>query len=413
MPQLTGGTLRSPISLKRETTSSSVNMVPQKAILLTILVALTVVAGWSRPTPKNTNWYFAVSGDSRDCGDLIMPKIAQAIADNRKNAPVEFYWHLGDLRAIFRLDCDMAMTKDPSFKCPPKLLKDEDQAVRSEYLAAAWPDFINHQIKPFETRGLPFYLGIGNHELIPPKTYGEFRQQFKQWLTKPTLQKQRASDRKKGITSNDGETNFHFVWKGVDIIYLDNANIYADQNSANQDPGFSEAELAWLDLVLKRDESDPQVKTIIVGMHAALPESVARDHAMDRNCASFCNGKRAYDRLRVTQSKGKKVYVLSSHSHYFEEYIYDTPENGGHGLQGWIIGTAGAEQYRPEIKYGYLLVEVTSDGTIHCSFQRVYSDSVPVGPEGLTKYCFEQNKRPVPARLEAYKTRADCACTTR
>ncbi len=386
--------------------------IPKKTILLAALLVLTVAVGWSRPTPKNTNWYFAVSGDSRDCGDLIMPKIAQAIADNRKNAPVEFYWHLGDLRAIFRLDCDMAMTKDPSFKCPPKFLRDEDQTVRSEYLSAAWSDFINHQIKPFETRGLPFYLGIGNHELIAPKTHDEFRQQFKEWLTKPTLQRQRTSDRKKGITSNDGDTYFHFLWKGVDIIYMDNANIYADQDPANQDPGFSEGELAWLDLVLKRDEADSQVKTIIVGMHAALPESVARDHAMDRNCASFCNGKRAYDRLRVTQSKGKKVYVLASHSHYFEEYIYDTPENGGHGLQGWIIGTAGAEQYRPEIKYGYLLVEVTPEGTIHCSFQRVYSDSVPVGSEGLTKYCFEQNKRPTPARPEAYKTRADCACTT-
>jgi hypothetical protein len=307
----------------------------------------------------------------------------------------------------------MAMRKDPSFKCPPKLLRDEDPTVRSEYLSAAWPDYISHQIKPFETSDVPFYLGIGNHELIPPKTRDGFRQQFKEWLTKPNLQQQRRSDRKKGIASNDGDTNFHFLWKGVDIIYLDNASIYDDQDPNRQDPGFSEEKLAWLDLVLKRDEADPQVKTIIVGMHAALPESIARDHAMDRNCASFCNGKRAYERLRVTQSKGKKVYVMASHSHYFEEYIYDTPENGGHGLPGWIIGTAGAEQYRPEIKYGYLLVEVTSDGTIHCSFQRVYPDTAPIGPEGLTKYCFEQNKRATPARPEPYKTRADCSCTIR
>jgi hypothetical protein len=133
---------------------------------------------------------------------------------------------------------------------------------------------------------------------------------------------------------------------------------------------------------------------------------------MDRNCASFCNGKRAYQRLGLTQSKGKKIYVMASHSHYFEEYIYDTPEHGGHGLPGWIIGTAGAEQYRPEIKYGYLLVEVTADGTIHNSFQRVYRDSAPVGPEGLTKYCFEQNRRPPLQNPERYKTAADCACST-
>ena len=385
--------------------------VPQKATALATLLVLTVAAGWSRSTTENNSWYFAVSGDSRDCGDLIMPKIAQHIADNRPNAPVEFYWHLGDLRALYRRDCDMAMRENPSFQCPPKLLSDEPQNVRKEYLSAAWPDYISQQINPFVTRGVPFYLGIGNHELYGGRTRDEFRQQFKEWLTQPALQKQRASDREKQgdsgkIQSKDGDTYYHFILKGVDIIYLDNANIYNDQ-----DPGFTEEQLNWLDLVLKRDEANPQVKTIIVGMHAALPESVSRDHAMDRSCTSFCNGKRVYERLRVTQSKGKKVYVMASHSHYFEEYVYDTPENGGHGLPGWIVGTAGAEQYRTDIKYGYLLVEVTSDGTIHCSFQRVYRDSLPSGPEGLTKYCFEQNIRKSTAKDE-YKTRADCTCKT-
>jgi hypothetical protein len=74
--------------------------VKQKAILVATLFVLTVATGSSLPKSKSDNWYFAVSGDSRDCGDLIMPKIAQAIADNKQNAPVEFYWHLGDLRAF-------------------------------------------------------------------------------------------------------------------------------------------------------------------------------------------------------------------------------------------------------------------------------------------------------------------------
>jgi hypothetical protein len=384
--------------------------VKQKAILVATLFVLTVATGSSLPKSKTDNWYFAVSGDSRDCGDLIMPKIAQAIADNKQNAPVEFYWHLGDLRAFYRLDCDMAMRKDPSYQCPPKrFLKDEPPDVRSEYLAAAWPDYIANQIQPFQTRGVPFYLGIGNHELIS-KNRDEFRQQFKEWLTKPILQQQRASDRKNGIDSKDGDTYYHFIFKGVDIIYLDNASIYDDADPNHQDPGLSAAEMTWLDLVLKRDEADSKIKTIVVGLHAALPESVSRDHGMDRNCAAFCNGKRAYERLRATQLKGKKVYILASHSHYFDEYIYDTPEHSGHGLPGWIIGTAGAEQYRPEIKYGYLLVEVSADGTTHNSFQRVYRDSPPAGPEGLTKYCFEQNRRPPLARPEAFKTAADCAC---
>ena len=366
----------------------------------------------SSSSSTSGNWYFAVSGDSRDCGDLIMPKIAQTIADNNQNAPVEFYWHLGDLRAIYRVDCDMGKMKDASFQCvkgDPS--PNQTEAMKNKYLSEAWPDFINSQIKPFEKVGVPFYVGIGNHELIAPKTRDQFRQQFKQWLTKQTIQEQRAADRNRGIASKDGDTYFHFIWKDVDIIYLDNANIYDDKNPAKQDPGFSEDELKWLDLVLKRDEGDPQVKGVIVGMHAALPESVSRSHAMDRNCASFCNGKRAYDRLALTQSRGKKVYIMASHSHYFEDYIYDTPEQKGHGLRGWIVGTAGAEQYRSEIRYGYLLVEVSSDGTIHASFQRVYSDSSPVvGPPALTQYCFQENQRVSSTTTEPYKTAAECPC---
>jgi hypothetical protein len=308
------------------------------------------------------------------------------------------------LRAIYRPDCDMGMMKDPSFKCPPDRFSQTETPAQKEYLAAAWPDYIKSQIQPFKNIGVPFYLGIGNHELIPPKTRDLFRGQFKEWLTQPILQKQREADRARGIASQDGDTYFHFIFKGVDIIYLDNARIYD-----NDDPGFTQEQLNWLGAVLKKDEADPKVKTIIVGMHAALPESVARDHAMDRNCASFCNGKRAYARLALTQSKGKKVYVMASHSHYFEEYVYDTPEHHGHGLPGWIIGTAGAEQYRPEIRYGYLLVEVTPEGAIHSSFQRVYSDSAPKGPEGLTRFCFEQNRRP-PVNQEPFKTAADCNC---
>jgi hypothetical protein len=383
----------------------------------TTVLLVTIAALWasiwfdgSQAAPQAASrWYFAVSGDSRDCGDIIMPKIAQAIADNRQTTPVDFYWHLGDLRAIYRVDCDIAKLKNPSFQCVSGRASDNESSdMKKEYLSTAWPDFINSQITPFEKLGVPFYLGIGNHELIQPKTRDQFREQFKKWLTNQTIQDQRASDRDRGIASKDGDTYFHFIWKGVDIIYLDNAGIYDDQGP-NQDPGFSKDQLMWLDLVLKRDEGDPQVKSIIVGMHAALPESIARDHAMDRNCASFCSGKRAYDRLSVTQAKGKKVYIMASHSHYFEEYVYDTPEHNGHGLRGWIIGTAGAEQYLPEIRYGYLLVEVNSDGIIRASFERVYRDSLPKGPEAVARYCFEQNVR-FSTTPERYKIAADCSC---
>src|SRR5215471_17248298 len=111
-------------------------------------------------------WYFAVSGDSRDCGDIIMPKIARAIADRRLKAPAQFYWHLGDFRAIYRVDCDIIKRTDPSFQCPapPK--------SSPEYIKTAWDDFIKHQLVPFGKT--PVILGVGNHELYGNLTRYQF-----------------------------------------------------------------------------------------------------------------------------------------------------------------------------------------------------------------------------------------------
>ena len=362
--------------------------------------------------PAKSSWYFAVSGDSRDCGDLIMPKIANSVAAKRKQLPLKFYWHLGDFRALYRIDCDMAKRMNPPRKCALESTTNELKPT-DDYLKAAWPDFIEHQVKPFEQAGIPIYLGIGNHETIN-RGRGEYRLAFKKWLTQSALQAQRKKDAKKKIVSQEGDTYFHFVLKGVDFIYLDNSNIYNNDPPTNKpDPGFSADQLKWLDEILKADEADKAIKSVVVGMHAALPESVSRSHAMDRTCESFCNGKRAYEMLERVQSKGKQVLVLASHSHYVEPNAYHTPEHAGHVLTGWIIGTAGAEQYRLNIKYGYLLVEVKPDGTMSASFEEVSRTSPPLIPgEGgtqLTDYCFEKNKR-LPDPNEKHVTAKDCSC---
>lgn len=52
---------------------------------------------------QGADWKFAFSGDSRNCGDVVMPAIAQAV---RAGHP-QFYWHLGDFRAIYQVDEDM------------------------------------------------------------------------------------------------------------------------------------------------------------------------------------------------------------------------------------------------------------------------------------------------------------------
>jgi len=47
-------------------------------------------------------------------------------------------------------------------------------------------------------------------------------------------------------------------------------------------------------------------------------------------------------------------------------------------LPGWIVGTAGAEQYSDTIRYGYLQIEVREDGTLHPIFKEVGADSLPL-----------------------------------
>src|SRR3974390_800405 len=59
-------------------------------------------AGDSAPATKE--WNFVVSGDSRNCGDLIIPAIAAGSAQSHP----AFYWHVGDLRAIYEVDEDYA-----------------------------------------------------------------------------------------------------------------------------------------------------------------------------------------------------------------------------------------------------------------------------------------------------------------
>src|SRR5215469_13832790 len=87
---------------------------------------------------KPEGLYFAVSGDSRDCGDLIMPKIARSIDDSRAQAPVQFYWHLGDLRRMYDIDCDIIKPKHPGYDCKNRRVGEYGPNEMNEYLSTAW-----------------------------------------------------------------------------------------------------------------------------------------------------------------------------------------------------------------------------------------------------------------------------------
>ena len=355
--------------------------------VLTILAAS--VAGQSQKQGQRV-WHFAVSGDSRNCGDIVMPAIA---ADAAKHS-AQFYWHLGDLRAIYGADQDFIAEKTRQGQ-PTDL---------ADYEAHAWEDFIDNQIKAWGDT--PFYLGIGNHEVTPPKSRAQFVSKFHAYLDRPDIREQRLKD---NPNATEPKTYFHWMRDGIDFIYVDNAT--PDQ--------FDSAQMKWIKGVLDRDRKDDAIHTIVVGMHMALPESISINHSMNESPAGTVSGRKVYEMLLKMQNDGHKfVYVLASHSHYFMDGTFNTAywkANGG-VLPGWIIGTAGAERYplppnagdahaAKTNVYGYLLATVNPEGkvpgTIEFKFEELSEGEIPdnvlqrFGKPAVHE-CFIGNRRNIP-----------------
>src|SRR5437868_10761849 len=263
-------------------------------------------------------WQFAVSGDSRDCGDVVMPAIANSIVTTQ----AQFYWHLGDFRKIYDFDEDMQATQPPN---KPMNI--------SDYESAAWPDFIAQQVAPFGN--FKVFLSIGNHETIPPMTNEAWIAQFGDWLTLPEIVAQRLKD-----DPNDRllKAYYHWTSHGVDFISVDNSVNYA----------FDSTQQKWIEKRIDADVKDASITTIVLGGHAALPHSLSCDHSMNQTADGERSGTSVYKKLLDAKKAGKKVYLIASHSHFLQENVFDTPywNNNGGVLPGWIVGTAGAVRYR-------------------------------------------------------------------
>jgi hypothetical protein len=352
-----------------------------------------VLSAWAQGADTSSSaqtWSFAVSGDSRNCGDVVMPAIAaDAIKHN-----AAFYWHLGDLRKISGPDQDFIEERTQQGKATDL----------ADYEKHAWDDFVENQIKPWGNT--PVFLGIGNHEATPPKTRAQFLERFRKYLNRPELKQQRLKDDPKDIQPR---AYFHWMRDGIDFIYLDNAT--KDQ--------FGPEQMKWIEGVLNRDGKDESIHTIVVGMHEALPESISANHSMNEYPRGIETGRRVYQMLLKIQNESHKiVYVLASHSHFFMEGIFNTPywkANGGE-LPGWIVGTAGAERYplppaAGDAKaaktnvYGYLVATVNPEGepagTIKFKFEELKEDNIPADVlQRFTKpfvhECFAGNRRTGP-----------------
>jgi hypothetical protein len=365
---------------------------PIKALFLTLVLAAASSVAQNQPPanpvqPEST-WHFAVSGDSRNCGDVVMP----TIADDVRKQNAAFYWHLGDFRWMSAVDEDM--------RCGPNHL--DGLAGHIEYGLSAWRDFRENQVASFGPT--PFFLGIGNHEMVFHHDRDDYLRDFAEWLDSPVLRAQRLNDNPE---DRGPHSYYHWIDRGIDFITLDNAS----------EDEFSEVQLKWFRAVLARDLSDTNVKTVVVGMHKALPNSISASHSMNESERGTKSGESVYHALLDAQNKGgKRVYILSSHSHYYADNIFDTDYWRSHGgaLPGWIVGTAGAHRYQlpasvhpgPDAQtnvYGYLLATAhqggTADGTLDFKFVELHPEQVPEKVQkrfdpGFVAWCFANNRDP-------------------
>jgi Calcineurin-like phosphoesterase len=374
-----GMTVRLGVMSKGKRTVVAVMAAGLAMVVLSARAASCSAQGGS--TEAGASWKFAVSGDSRNCGDVVMPAIAAGVA----KSGAAFYWHLGDFRKITEVDEDIAHQ-------PEHLRR---RLSMPGYEKLAWKDFIANQLQPFGS--MRVYLARGNHETAFGRTNVAYLARFAPWLDRPNLRAQRLMDDPSDLKPH---IYYHWTENGVDFITLDNA----------KEDEFDAAQLAWFEKTLGADSADGSIRTVVVGMHEALPESISKGHSMNQSERGVESGLRAYAALLKVQEEGhKQVYVLASHSHYFMDGIFNTDYWRQHGgvLPGWIVGTAGAVRYPlpPESPaaraaqtnvYGFLIGTVNADGRIQFDFQRVNEPDVPGDvtqryTAAFVHWCFAQN----------------------
>ncbi len=325
-----------------------------------------------------STWTFAVSGDSRNCGDFVMPAIAARVKAEKD----AFYWHLGDFRVLgHQADQDMTAMLGKELS-------------ETEYFQQAWDDFLTHQMASFGDERV--FLGRGNHETHAPMTRDGYTAKFSAYLNRPEIAAQRAKDGKDAAPLGPW---FHWTENGVDFITLDNST--RDE--------FSDAQMRWLRGVLDRDLApNSGIRSIVIGAHEALPHSTGSEHAMDDWDLGLRTGELVYTWLYDAQAAGKHVYAIASHSHYFSPDVFNSPYWKQHSktvVPGIIIGTSGAHRYglpktahtgAKTMVYGFARGTVHPDGTIDFAFQELSEQELvkskwPAAPLDAIHECFVHN----------------------
>ena len=351
-----------------------------RALWFSFCFSLTALPVTAQAQDSGTAWTFAVSGDSRNCGDFVMPAIAAKVKAEKD----AFYWHLGDFRVMGKEPDQDMMSMQPAGK----------RLTTDEYYKTAWDDFLNRQMAPFAP--LPVFLGRGNHDTHPPMTREGYTVKFSSFLDRREIVETRKGDAEHAAPVGPW---YHWVHNGVDFITLDNST--RDE--------FTDDQLRWLRAVLDRDLAPGSgIKAIVAGAHEALPHSTGAEHAMDDWELGERTGEMVYHWFYDAQAAGKHVYLIASHSHYYSPDIYDTAywkQHTAKVVPGMIIGSAGAHRYAlpksakkgaKTMIYGFVQGTVHADGSIDFALKELTEQDLmkvkwPEAPDAAVHECYIHN----------------------
>jgi len=64
--------------------------------------------------------------------------------------------------------------------------------------------------------------------------------------------------------------------------------------------------MTWFKMVLANAAKNPAVRTVVLGMHAALPDSSSAGHSMNDSAQEQASGRKVYNQLAAFRKSTKK-----------------------------------------------------------------------------------------------------------
>ncbi|HAZ11001.1 MAG: hypothetical protein A2047_00485 [Omnitrophica bacterium GWA2_41_15] len=270
----------------------------RKTIIITAIFFLLA-------SPCFADFRFAVMGDTRDySGDGINVKTMKAILEKIKSEKVDFIVVTGDM-----------ITGSAKSSIHGNRLK-------------KWKGII-------ERYGIPFYIGVGNHEIESEMSENIVRSIFEMPENGPDGFKELA---------------YSFDYKNAHFIML-------DTEAFNNFHAIGETQLKWL----KEDVEKNQKKTIFIfGHDPAYPVYNHIGSSLDKYAVER-------DKLWGIFKKYKVSAYICGHEHLYNMSIHD-------GVYQIISGGGGAHISAPEEKggfYNFVVIDVKDDEAINITVKDI------------------------------------------